>query len=134
MSKADTDIDIDELLRWAAEEVMGWGPLTWASGFWDSGVAIPIPNTRAERTSRTTADLTGWPGLGLAVEEARERDLAPVLSDGFNQEGEPVWIVAMGDDDSVDFLEWVESGRTPYYGLHPDPGIAGWLALREAMK
>lgn len=118
-------IDIDELLRWAAEEV-GWkpsSPISWPSG--------PIGWRDIEGYRRTFRDLTGWPGLGYAVKAIEKRGWY-WKADSTIEPRFMVYVPAEGET-------YVRVGQQPRLpdAVKPvddgDWGIAAWLALREAM-
>lgn len=100
-----TDEELDELLRWAAEEMLGWNVVTERGVAYREhegkryiGVGTPISHTPLHSL------LLGWAGFAHAVEAAIERGCA-----------EMVWKdVEESDAD--------------------DPGIAAWQSLREALS
>lgn len=98
-----TDEELDELIRWAAEEVLGWDIVI--------GEGTPISPLRK--------DLLGWPGFGLAVEAARERYMEMELHIGHWSDWEPYNKVVL------------EGVRFPEYSY--DPAIAAWKAMRRAL-
>lgn len=103
-----TDEERNGLLRWAAEEVLGWTK-PWPWGWLD-----------AAGHTYGTSSLKGWLGFGLAIEAAISRGLWA----GMNRDTFPEYDVVFHDTE----------GHGVGGDSDADPGIAAWRALREALN
>lgn len=98
-----------DLVRWFAEERLGWEHRQALGECWHSVEGAPI--------CHQMRDLLGWPGFGLAVEEARKAEMRIRMDRDFVHF-------------RVDLLReaWLVA-RT-----HPtDPALAAYAALRDAL-
>ena len=103
----------DELLRWAAEDVLGWLPNVW------HGDSRWLTESAARRFDD---DLLGWPGFGLAVTEIERRGW-----------GWTIWGPLEDRCIAVD----VFSMKQPDFDIEVTDGnyaVAAWRALYQAME
>ena len=107
-----TDEERDELLRWAAEDALGW------KQYWFQPEVLQW--TTRDGEFHDPEDLLGWPGFGLAVEAIEKREYSWTL--------ERATATTFGVE-----VYWHED-HAPTYVRSDDPAIAAWLALREALK
>lgn len=103
-----TNEERDELVRWAAEKMLGWTK-PWPWGWFD-----------AAGHTYGTSSLKGWPGFGLAVEIATSRGLREGIVHYYRTEYE----VCFHNDEGYCISSAVAT----------DPGLAAWRALREALN
>lgn len=123
-----TDEEREELLRWAAEDVLGGD---FRHNLYRATVGKDVRETRTYNVLRPSMsfheNLTGWHGFGLAMEAAAERELSYVAS------SDP----ETRRDHIVTFFHTRTGQRAGDYEKrrsNADPGIAAWLALREALR
>lgn len=135
-----TNEERDDLLRWAAEDVMRWTP-AWP--LVEGRCQVCADDARQRETSAFRkepwpfavcpvhwqdeagefygpSDLTGWPGFGLAVAAAQRRAWDWRRTERFFE----LW------EFDPDPLEHVLSGRAPW---DPDyPAESAWMAVKVA--
>ncbi len=104
-----------ELVRWFAEERLGWirhdcgGSQCDIDSWLDSGGAYWDKH-----------DLLGWPGFGIAVEEARKAEVE--------------WTAGGYDDRGVEVSMLGYNAAPPWHSYtRTDPALAAYAALRDAL-
>lgn len=98
----------NKLVRWAAEEVLGWTKAPWPWGW--HGV---------DNECYGVVDFEDWRGFGLAVETSTSHGLKVTVR-YYHTEYE----VCFHNDEGYCISSAVDT----------DPGLAAWRALREAME
>lgn len=110
-----TEEETNDLLRWAAESVLGWRPHVCGHATLHYG-----HDGLSDHDAISQNALTSWPGFGLVAEAANARHWYMYATQGAAY----AWTVHV-----VDFLR----RGCLFTGADPDPGFAAWAALREAM-